>query len=91
MTEPTTPRSPSTRTYNGWRTGTLVLALLCIALGVGWFMRERALRIDHDQERQDLRIQIDSLQRELDARPPAPGTEDDGSTAPTTGPTTRPS
>lgn len=90
MTEPTTTRSPSTPNRNGWRTSTLVLGLLCIALIVGWMMRERQLRVDRDQEREDMQIRINSLQKELDARPPVADADEEPTTA-TTGPTTRPS
>jgi phage gp36-like protein len=68
--------STSARRYNGWRTSTLVLALLCIALAVGWIMRERQLHIDQDQSRQDYEITIKSLQKELDGRGAGPAEED---------------
>ena len=88
---PTTPPTTTTTTANrAWRTAAMVLGLLCIALCVAWFMRERQLRIDHDQERTNLEIQVKSLQSALDARPPAP--DDPDTDAPsTTRPTTRPS
>ena len=89
MTEPTTSRTPS-KNRNGWRTSTLVLGLLSIALIVGWMMRERQLRVDRDQEREDMQIRINSLQKDLDARPPAADADEETPT-PTTGPTTRPS
>ena len=84
----TASSAPSTRRTNGWRTSTLVLILLCMALGVGWYMRERQLRIDHDQERQDSEIQIRALQKELDARPAL--ADDDTATSPSTRPAVPP-
>ena len=89
-TPPTTTTNTTTTANRAWRTAAMVLGLLCIALCVGWFMHQRQLRIDHDQERENLEIQVKSLQSALDARPPAPDDVDTDAPS-TTRPTTRPS
>jgi hypothetical protein len=89
MSDATTTTASTARRANGWRTTTLVLLLLCIGMGVAWFMRERQVRLDHDQERENFEIQMKMLQRELDSRPPAPEEADDQPSTPAT-PTTRP-
>ena len=94
MTQTDPAASSPPRRNNGWRATALVLALLSIALAVGWLLRERQLRIDNDQLRQDTEIQIKSLQKDLDAARSGAGTEGDEpeeSASPATRPTTRPS
>jgi hypothetical protein len=90
MTQPDPTTSSAPRRYNPWRATALVLALLSIALAVGWLLRERQLRIDHDQLRQDTEIQIKSLQKDLDAARSGAGTEGDDAEEPSLSPTTRP-
>lgn len=86
MSETDTSASAPTRKYNGWRTATMVLALLCIALAVGWYLRERQLGIDHDQQVQDYEIRISSLEKEMEGRAPASPEEDAEPISPATRP-----